>query len=131
LFNLRGARVFPTCDCEVARQRIPGRYPDCWPLKHPKAIFLVDLNPGERPVNATGCPFIVDELVKNGKRLRPTRSAYAKLASLICELYDISGTKRVQPSRHVFAKEFTHLYWPHFWRLISSSVWSSSRIGSS
>ena len=70
LFNVRQLAMFPRCCC-VLWEKPRRRLTQCIPLDHPKAIFHVDFDSGQRFIARACHPFVVDELIKEAKASAP------------------------------------------------------------
>ena len=61
--------MLPRSCCRVLEKELRRRLTHCLPLDHPKALFLVDFDSGQRYTACAGDPIIAEELMKDGQGL--------------------------------------------------------------
>ena len=106
--------MFPICWCGMFGEKPPGSFPHGFPFDHSEAIFLVNLDRGERNVEGARGPNVVEKLVEDGKGLCSTLRAYSKLPHCQCESRDFSSVECQKTARDTLPKKFPHLNWSHF-----------------
>ena len=90
------------------------RLAHCLPLDHPKAVFLIDFDSGQRSTKGGCHPFIVEELMENGQGLSATWSANSDLPHRSRQGCNFSLTECQESPRDVFPQELFHLNGPNF-----------------
>ena len=94
----------------------------CLPLNHAKAVFLVDIDSGQRRVQGSRGPLVVDDLVENGEGFGTTLGSNSELSHCCREISNFTFTEREEPPRDVFPQEFAHLVGPDLFRIDSLLV---------
>ena len=106
--------MFRGCCCCVLWEKPRRRCTHRLPLDHPKAIFLIDFDSGQRFTERVCHPFIVDELMKDGQGLSTASGTHSYLPHRSRQGCNFSSRAREVVVRHTSPRTLPSEWAEHF-----------------
>ena len=125
LLDVGNLRVLPARHGEMPWQRFLGCLANCRPFQPSEAISFIDFDSGQRRLELTLYPQLVQHLLEDSQCLRSAWCAYPKLPHCDCNPLDISLDEQQQAAAHPTSEPFADLNGTNFGR--PQGIWITVR----